>query len=186
MSALTDRLRDHQNGGRRGECEEAADEIERLTTSLAKMKADWEELCQITAKDAAEIKRLTAENEALSEVAMNAIATFNRESILAAQVVTLNGNLRYFGRHFPDCKWQSLGPCNCKFDKALSLDLSAAEAVLREREAKVLEEAADKFHCLAKRGQTIDGLLLTPMSIQEVVWVETEIRRLAAERGEGK
>lgn len=40
MSAdLIKRLRDHQNGGRRGECEEAAAEIERLTAERDKWRA---------------------------------------------------------------------------------------------------------------------------------------------------
>ena len=34
---IVERLRDHQNGGRRNECEEAADEIERLRAALAEI-----------------------------------------------------------------------------------------------------------------------------------------------------
>lgn len=34
---IVERLRDHQNGGRRGECEEAAAEIERLRAEVARL-----------------------------------------------------------------------------------------------------------------------------------------------------
>ena len=34
---IVERLRDHQNGGRRNECEEAAAEIERLRAALAEI-----------------------------------------------------------------------------------------------------------------------------------------------------
>lgn len=35
---IVERLRDHQNGGRRNECEEAADEIERLRAALTELR----------------------------------------------------------------------------------------------------------------------------------------------------
>lgn len=44
MDDIVDRLRDHQNGGRRAECEEAANQIEALRDMLDSARADLEML----------------------------------------------------------------------------------------------------------------------------------------------
>lgn len=66
---IVDRLRDHQNGGRRNECEEAAAEIERLRTELYLMTADrdsWREQAAARVQDALDL--VDAERERCAKV----------------------------------------------------------------------------------------------------------------------
>ncbi len=89
MDDIVDRLRDHQNGGRRAECEEAANQIEALRDMLDSARADLEMLREALGVPAEPHQSLIDRMVEAAQAKRGAVPEGWREDVyLAAQMLT--------------------------------------------------------------------------------------------------